>query len=282
MGHRLVGIVSALAALQMWGASFAAAEVISLNAGVNMTSSDVAGAPGARDDNWNNGDAAGTSGNLTTTSPVMSWTGNVDGSGNSVATTAVLHVFSTSSPARNNGFNNQTADASIDDAEMFRSTIDLFGAGTTNPGTAANPSATLTVSDIPYALYDVYVYQGGGTVTRTAGVELNDTRAEYMRQAAANANDSTVPYVESDHTTAPTANTAAAVNAVPQAHYVRFTDVSGSTLQLDLWGDRSSEATPVPRYRFPGIQIVEVPEPASAGLLAAAAIGLLVRRRRSA
>ena len=257
--------LAAVAPVLIAAATPAAAGVISFNVGTNMLTADVAGAGDARDDNWNNADAAGAA-MQRPAGTTMNWTGNFDGTGTSVTAAATLTINNTS----NAGFSNQTdSGTSADDAELFRSIVDLF------TGTAAAPNATISVTNIPYALYDVYVYQGGGTVDRIAGVEIG-TRSEYMRQVATNPTTA-AGYIESDDTT-PASGTGATLTE-PQGHYVRFEELSSSTLSIDLWGSFASTATQ--RFRFAGFQIVEVPEPTSLGLLAIGGLSLARRRRAS-
>jgi hypothetical protein len=261
-------VAAALATANVIGyGAIAEARVVSFNVGQNMVAGDLAGSTAARDDNWNGIVQTTTDNAVQPAGTTLTWTGIVDGAGTSVPSMTSTLTYNN---AQNFGTNNRTNTAGTNDTRMFSSYTDLFG------GTAAAPAATVAVTNIPFAQYDVYVYNQPDDTDRVGAVKIG-TRTEYVRMLPGG----TIPanggaYVESNHTTAPTSN-ADALN-IPQGHFVRFEGVSGSTLSIDLWGDLANDSTP--RIRLAGFQIVEVPEPAAGAVLGLA--GLLLARRRRA
>lgn len=142
-------------------------------------------------------------------------------------------------------------------------------------------NATVTVTDVPYAEYDIYVYTlndaanrvlstvltggEGGPVNGPAffGSSPNPTAAGFVDGNAA------TPYtynlVTSGFLGSPTAN----------GNYVRFTGLRDSTFTFTTSAAGNGY--------LGGFQIVPtvVPEPGTIGIVAAATAGLLIRRRRT-
>ncbi len=141
-----------------------------------------------------------------------------------------------------------------------------------------------TVNNIPYSTYNVYAYVSLGT-GRLGNVAL------YAAPQVSNTTLGTpeagpIFYKTLSPTSAPyyVRSTATAYNSTtnPEATYVEFTGISGSSfslLNLNHAGGGGSEVG------LAGIQIVDasngaIPEPATLGIFALGAVALLARRRR--
>ena len=144
--------------------------------------------------------------------------------------------------------------------QLFNGYVDDFeaaGGGGTNVG-------RYTFAQIPYALYDVYVYaDSDATDGRRASYTIGGTTF-YLADTKNFNVDPTL-----DPVTSTTAGTFEAGN------YMHFQGLSGANLELITTAQ-------VFRSFVSGIQIVEVPEPGTLGLLALAATSLLRPRRRQA
>lgn len=144
--------------------------------------------------------------------------------------------------------------------QLFNGYVDDFeasGGGGTNVG-------RYTVSQVPYALYDVYVYaDSDATDGRRASYTIGGTTF-YLADTKNFNVDPTF-----DPVTSTTAGTFEAGN------YMHFQGLSGANFELITTAQ-------VFRSFVSGIQIVEVPEPGTLGLLALAATSLLRPRRRRA
>jgi hypothetical protein len=145
--------------------------------------------------------------------------------------------------------------------QLFNGYVDDFeaaNAGGTNVG-------RYTFSQIPYALYDVYVY---------ADSDATDGRRASYRIGGTTFNLSDTKNFVNDPTFDPVTSTTA--GTFEPGNYMRFTFVSGPTFELVTTAQ-------VFRSFVSGIQIVEVvPEPTSLGLIGLAATALLRPRRRQA
>jgi hypothetical protein len=144
--------------------------------------------------------------------------------------------------------------------QLFNGYVDDFeaaGGGGTNVG-------RYTVAQVPYALYDVYVYaDSDATDGRRASYTIGGTTF-YLADMKNFNNDPTF-----DPVTSTTAGTFEAGN------YMLFQGLSGANFELVTTAQ-------VFRSFVSGIQIVQVPEPGTLGLLALAATSLLRPRRRQA
>jgi hypothetical protein len=207
-----------------------------------MAATDVAGVVAA--DNWTN--VLGldpTAANL------------VDDSGS--ATTMDIALAGTGSDGWMMGEDGYTSPSS-DDALMMHAARAVGG----NEG-----SFTLELTDIPFAEYDVYVYVsrafgwGGGEASTTIG------STSYFYSTPNDDDDvSDLPggYVRSTSTS----------NAsFPEASYVLFEGLTASSLDLVQTDLSSGE-----EIGITGLQIVEVPEPASLAILGLGGLCLLSRR----
>jgi hypothetical protein len=123
-------------------------------------------------------------------------------------------------------------------------------------------SGTVNLGNIPFSLYDVYVYVSADSNGRTAGVDINGGAQTYLLTDANGYN----------YANALTQSSAGTQGSATSAQYVLFQSVSGSSLQIDLtnYGNDVGLA---------GIQIIAVPEP-SVFALSAAGLALLGWRRR--
>jgi hypothetical protein len=137
-------------------------------------------------------------------------------------------------------------------------------------------NANVTVTGIPFTTYDVYVYElndAAGRVETTTLVAPAVAQGPFFGSSAAPAD---AGHVDQNAATAYVYNQAlATVVASPTANadYVRFTNLSGSTMTF-------TTSAPGNGY-LNGFQIVQVvPEPAGAALLATGAAFLAGRRRR--
>ena len=229
-----------------------------------MQPADTAGAPGVSAANWNNMVSSATAGGAIAGSIAAG--GVVDNSGTTLAATTVTWTGTGQA---------NTAGSGTNDQRMFESEWDLFN--NAGPGLI---DMTVTVTNIPYAQYDVYFYvqDASNAADRGGDIIANGVRESIMMYNFPSGTTGVVNplgpfgYVEADYPF--TYNDP----LTPRGTYVQIEDLSGDlTLQLDALN------TSTPRLRMSGFQIVEVvPEP-STGLALAGIIcwAISARRRRS-
>jgi MYXO-CTERM domain-containing protein len=121
----------------------------------------------------------------------------------------------------------------------------------------AATTTVVTLTNIPYALYDVYVYADGdnGTELRSGAYTIGATTL-----------------VNTDP-----GSTTFGGTFIEGTNYVRFTGLTGANFTLNA---TPTGAAATPRAPINGIQIVQVPEPGSLALGAMGALVLVRRRRR--
>ena len=144
-------------------------------ADTGMTSSDVAGA--ARLAKWNNLNASSTA----TTKSVL-----LDNTGAVVAGMSTTFTGGSGGPA----YTMSSADSG-NDATMIRGVYDQYN------GTAG----TISISGIPYATYDLYLYMWSDQTNRAGSFQVNSGTTYYMRGGVGNPTSSGTGYVRSQDTT---------------------------------------------------------------------------------
>ncbi len=251
--------IAAVAAFSTAAAS--AAGIISINFAdpitptSSMTSAQVAGAASVAASNWNNYDGFGhsVSGALSDSTGAVT-TASVTAAGG-VGNWRLNHTVTTGDDAMYKGF---------------------FETGAT--------AATVSVSGLSYAQYDVYVYFDGdnGPTYRTGTYTIGTT---------------TFTVEDSEGTDWKKGQNLAGVYQLPNAstpgggnatwpvspnnnegNYIKFSGLSGASFNLSMLGAASGDATK--RAVINGMQIVQIPEPSSTALLGLGGLALVLRRRR--
>ncbi len=245
-------------------AVFAQASIISVNVNeassrVPMASTDLAGAPGVRVANWNNFNAGTRTLPTSVTSPTSGAFVYDDGS-------VVGGSFQITTAGPGGYANTNTL---INDSRMYSGYFDL-----------REPSPlTITMTDIPYAQYNLYIYAQGQNATganfRGGSVELTGGQIYYFQGSASPANDGT-GYVEMTTTSIP------AVPAKTDIAFGNFISYEGLTATSATVTVRTYKWTgDIDRTQVYGIQIEQIPEPATLGLAVMTGFALLWRRRRA-
>jgi hypothetical protein len=131
----------------------------------------------------------------------------------------------------------------------------------------ATPS-TIDITNIPYPLYDLYVYMNHDRGTED--VDITGPFGTFRLHENDTDINAAVTFVQQTAT--------ADGDPSQQGNYARFTNLSATDLNLIL-GPGGAEGT-TDRGAIAGIQLVQVPEPASTFLIALAALAGGLRRRR--
>ena len=210
--------------------------------------------------NWNN---AATATNPDTLATV------VDNTGATVSNMTATYGANGSFDNYSAGGNFTSADPNqIGDQDLYSAAIHTFN-GTGSPGSYYS---TITVTNIPYATYDVYAYvsSAGNTLTNgTPGlVNFNGTLSGTTLTGG-----TTVSYTSAN--SAQYGSNYVQITNGGVGNYVLLQNVTGSTLNVY---ESSTNG------EMEGIQIVQaeapIPEPATLGLMAVAGAGLLLVGRK--
>lgn len=142
--------------------------------------------------------------------------------------------------------------------------------GYLNAGPAAwGPSITnsyVTLSQIPYAQYDVYVYFSSDAANRLGSITDGTTQYYFSTMGPAEISGLNASFIQTTDTT----------GASPLADYAKFSGETASTLTLtcDALGGNDQW------LGIAGFQIVAVPEPGTLALAALSGLALLRLRRK--
>jgi hypothetical protein len=203
--------------------------------------------------NWNNLSAPAVA-TTASYSSLVDNTGFNYGSGAGAPSIAIVDGYFSTGPGAGNFTGGTT-----EDGELFTGSI---GANTSS----ANTTDTITLSNVPYSSYNIYVYFGGSSAS-TWEAQDSDTGVNY--------------YLKGDYVTSAgySLGTATTSGSATPANYVIFSESSpNDVLSFPVTGAANGALN----LAVFGIQIVQTPEPASAGVIAVAgSVGLLRRRRRS-
>ncbi len=240
--------------------SLSSAAIISLNiteagspSDVDMSTSDLAGAPGVRAGYWNN--IASLNGQT-----LLGADAKYD-NGTSVGG-AFQADFDADRSTHLSGL------AVTNDELMFR--------GTNQP--RDGQTATFTLTNIPFANYEIYVYAGETRVDNGGSIS-DGTTTFYQRDDGTGTNPLSdgSGYIEMTTTSLP-----ALVTDVTFGNYAVFENLSGSSQTITFSALDMGNSTPdYQRFNVNGIQIVQVPEASSLLFLLMGGVATLFLRRRS-
>ncbi|MGE9266784.1 MAG: hypothetical protein ACQKBY_01705 [Verrucomicrobiales bacterium] len=220
-------------------------------AGAVMATDDLSGAPGVRQDNWNNV-------GLNTTDTVST---AVYEDGTAVGGSFTVHFSNLDS----GGAGTRNGTANTDETQFYSGVYDEYSNDLNSP-------TTLEVRNIPFAVYDVYVYMRDDGADRAGVFQIGST-TYYARGGAGNPSDAGTGYVLSSDT-----DPGAADGDIDQGNYVVFRNLTGADFDLITAAYNTSAAAD--RNKWTGLQIVQVPEVGSSALLVISGLLISLRRRR--
>jgi hypothetical protein len=215
---------------------------VNIQSGRGMTFTDLAGAPGVRVGYWNN--VTGLTGGGNTV--VLATNSMVEASGKVVSGLSVSVTGGTSTAAGISTRGTQSTNESV----MFYGVYDQFN------GT----SGTIRVSGIPFSVYDAYFYAVSGDADNRPGHFTigGETRWILDSTAIAIPDNEGNGYVEAITTNAPSS-----VADVQPGNYVKFSNLKGSTLDVQFVADGPATVggadSGAPRLKFSGFQLVGTP-----------------------
>ena len=246
-------IVIAVTAAVAAGSVCSAARIISINKDeqsgrVPMSPDDLAGAPGVRVSNWNNYQSA---------TATLNGTDLVYDDGTTVGGT--FQVTTDGHPH----WAGPTDD--INDPLMYT------GAHALMSDVSQGGTLSITFTDVPFPLYDIYVYAMGQSANiRGGAITLVGGETFYTTGSSTPADDGS-GYI------AMTTTSFTDPGDIETGNYIAYKGLSGDQeieATCYLWGDH-------PRFQVYGYQIVEVPEPQTLALFALAGAVACRRRRRA-
>ena len=216
--------------------------------GGTLAPSDVAGHPDVEQSNWNN-----LTGSTGTSVAITDEDGN-DNGGTLTITYSAPSVFQT-------GIGTATADQ-----RLMNGYLDSRPAN-------GNP-ATVTVTGVPFDVYQIYFYSDGdNTSDRQNGLILNEGTPSEQTVLLTDSGDGDVDFAgdyEGNSGQIATTSTPPTLETFTG----RFDNVTGSSFTLETTGAGN-------RGPLQGFQIVVIPEPASLALLGLGGLCLLTRRKRA-
>lgn len=232
----------------------------------HMNASEVAGAPGVSVAKWNNSKAS--SGDYVWGTGVG---GNaiVDDSGTSVTGLTATYDLQAGRTI------------AVDDGTGYRPS-GLFNWTMRLDHTDPVTDNTLTISGIPFAQYEVYIYVSASNAGNNGVIRVKTgSTTKYIRGDEPPSSPDNWSYVEVDYTNAQSPGQHAAADDVPVGSYLVLDGLTSSSLTIDI----AAYAYTTPsggsnQVYLGGYQIVEVPEPATLALMAAGSL-MMIRRRRA-
>jgi hypothetical protein len=238
-----------LAASLALAAGANAATVISYNWDYNGTitgSTQFAGVVSAA--NWNNSYTINPGANPQSGSP---WSNLIDNSG---ATTTMDISFNSPNQWPIQGSPGQDADGTYN-RNLLNGYVDMSG----------GIAVTVNLAEIPYALYDIYIYMSSDTADREGYVADDGGLTYYFRTlGSAAVTGSNASLIQTLDLTDDAVDTAAS--------YAKFSNLSGTSQAISVFAAGNAGIA--------GIQVVQIPEP-SAALLGGLGLLALLRRRRA-
>lgn len=220
--------------------------------------------------NTGGSDISGTA-EVTVTDPqeAISWNVSIDGTLDPVDGAGVVPSANWNNAPGPNGFNNTGSDADLIDSSGFPTTMDIsftsgfpsaahtLGApvadadgrfnrrminGYLNGGDGnTGAPVTVTLNEVPYAVYDVIVYVGSDVAGRTGTISDGTTTFDFTALGVPSVSGSSAVLTQSTSTG----------GSNPTANYVRFTNLTGSS--------KTFTAKVSPAGGISGLQVIKVP-----------------------